>query len=96
MLIGARDGGTPPLEAVDTFTIDVDVTRRNNSVPRFEQTYSEEINATVPANTFVIRVQAVDPDPNAALTYRIACKFNIEFIFSDKDTKLWLEYLLRS
>lgn len=74
VLVGARDGGNPPLESSDTVTIDIDVNSKNNTAPRFLTSYSKQINSTVPVNTFVLRVEATDPDTSAVLSYRIVGK----------------------
>lgn len=79
------------MEARIPVTVNINVVRGSNSAPRFEDSYSQSINATVPRNTLVTRVQAVDSDPSAVITYRIVGKLVI-IIFSIRAGS-WLSHI---
>jgi len=69
-----RDQGSPSKESSQTAIVNINILSISNSAPVFVDSYSAELNSTIPTNTLVVRVQAVDSNPSSVLTYRIVCK----------------------
>ncbi|XP_053612955.1 protein dachsous isoform X2 [Plodia interpunctella] len=93
LIIAARDGGSPPLSA--NLTLSVDVQDVNDNPPIFEHdSYTANVLESEAINTKILEIQAIDKDTgnNARITYRIASdnNSNNEEYFNVQATTGWV------
>ncbi|KAF0309990.1 Protein dachsous [Amphibalanus amphitrite] len=72
LVVGATDGGSPPLSA--NLTLHIAVQDFNDNTPQFERDeYQVSVPESVPVNTQLLQLTATDADTgnNARLTYRL-------------------------